>query len=137
MRISLMNTCDLSNEWKFDSDERPATFFGINLEFATKPSDALFNPQQTQAFGIPDIEPTAIILNRETQVFRLLQDLDADRRCMGMSSAIVQRLLNHAVDAGLVIVRQVVGDQICRNGHVHAGLPRHLSCLPFKGWNQT
>ena len=57
-------------------------------------------------------------------------------RRVGMACAVVQRFLNHAIDAGLVFVGKIVGIEFGRDAHVHRRALGGLAGLPFQGRNQ-
>src|SRR5271154_6957908 len=78
---------------------------GMNLELSTQTRYTLLNAKQSQALGLPDFKALAIILNRKRQMAGFLLDAHAYRGGAGVARAVMQRLLDHAVDAGFVLVR--------------------------------
>src|ERR1039458_5574814 len=83
------------------------------------------------------IEPPAIVLYRQQQSVRLLRNRDGHIPGVRVLNDVVQRLLNDAINARLVIFREFVGDLL--GCHLRP-YPAPLGCLaglPLQGRNKT
>src|SRR5260221_4113000 len=117
--------------------QRASAKMGIDLEGPAKMRHAFLNAEQPQASLRFRLESAPVVLNHDMYRLRAVLYRDPDRACAGMAGAVVQRFLNNAVDARLVLFRKRIGDRF--GGHVdsYAGAPRQLSSLPFEGRDQA
>src|SRR5438132_877775 len=106
-------------EGKFHGEERATTGFRTYFALAAKVRDALFDTQQTETLRMLHVESSAVIADGKRQTLRLLLDINANSSGLRVTRTIVKRFLYDAVNARFVFVRQIIGDKIRRNGHVH------------------
>ena len=100
-------------------------------------SHALLNSQQSHPFFVTGIEALSIVSHRKQQPRRLLLHGNRHIARAGVLHAVVQRLLHHAVDAGLVLFGQVLGHVFGDHLHPHAAALRDLARLPFERRDQS
>jgi hypothetical protein len=98
----------LWREWEIDSDDCAAAGFGMYGATSSQVRHSFFDSQEAETFRLFDIETLSVISNGEREVVRFLQHLYSYRRRVRMPRTIVQRFLHDAIDAGLVLVRQIV-----------------------------
>src|SRR5689334_18585660 len=93
---------------QFHSQQRSPARFGIDHESSAKMPDPFLHPEQAQAPYAPGVEPSAIVLDAELNPAARAMHRDMNRTSLSVPGAIVQRLLHHAIDARLVLLRQFV-----------------------------
>src|SRR5271170_345000 len=95
-------------QWKFGGQNGAVPGRGMNLEFPSQASHPLLDSEKPQALGLLDVEAPAVVLNGERQSVAFLLYANAHGGGVGMAGAIMQRLLNYAVDAGFVFIGQTI-----------------------------
>src|SRR5579863_4681641 len=87
----------LLDEGQFHGKNSSASRLGVNGAGASQASHALLDSEQTQTFGLLDIETLPVILNDQQQALGFLLDPDAHRGGLRMTGAIMQRFLDDTV----------------------------------------
>src|SRR5215470_8215124 len=117
--------------------QRASAQMGIDLESPAQMRHALLHAEQPEASLRFRLESAPIVLDHDMYSFRAVSYRDPDHTGAGMTGAVVQRFLNNAVDARLVLFRKVIGDLF--RGHVdsYAGTPGQFPPLPFESRDQA
>ena len=108
----------------------------MNFALAAKAGDALLNAEQSHAFYVSGVEAAAVVLNGELERIALLLGADAYARRARVAGAIMQRFLDDAIDAGFVIVGQIVGD-IGGDADFHSAALGNFASLPLEGGDEA
>src|SRR5437764_4416740 len=105
---------------------------GIDSKSTSEVSDSLFDAYQTEPSFHFRPKSVSVILDQNRDTAGVLFDTDSDYARAGMADAIVQRLLDDAVDAGLQLLGKLVGYAI--GGHIHtdAVISGNFPRLPFE-----
>src|ERR1051326_1547199 len=121
---------------KFYSQGSSAAVLVMNVALSPQMRNSLFNTEQPKAFGLFDVKALPIVTNGKDEPLWFLLDIDSYGRGIRMCGTIVQGFLHHAIDACLVLVRKIVGNEICPYGYIHARLPGHFTGLPLQSRDQ-
>ena len=107
-----------------------------DLECAPQMIDAFLHADQSQAAHAVGVETCAVVFHGQDDSLRLLFHHHLHGSGMGMTGAVVQSLLNDAIDAGAEIVGQFGRGFFGGDVDAQAGALGNLARLPFQRRNQ-
>src|ERR1051326_9592128 len=99
--------------------------------------NAFLHSDQAKATDVLRIEALAVILNGEQDMLSVLAHANPHGLRFRVACAVVQRLLHHAIAAGVVVIRKVVGDSICLYAYPYASTLGDFSRVPLKCRHQA
>src|SRR5947207_12048064 len=99
-------------EGERDRQKRPPADSRVDSKSPAQVVDALLHSNQAETLLHVGLESSPVILDQNVDVIRPLFDGDPDRLSAGMTDAVMQGLLHHAVDASLVLLGKAVGNPV-------------------------
>src|ERR1700693_799340 len=106
------------NQRQFRRNQRTAPKLRLEPQIAAQPSNPLFHAEQSEAADESRVETHAIVAHLEAHALALALLRHLHRSRVGVARRIVQGLLHRAVDAGLVLIGEIVDIVVGGDHHV-------------------